>query len=447
MNVRTLTRSAVIAAALILMFPRLSSYLDFTVGYWHPSRVLLEGKNPYAFCDLACLGSSIDAPSLRRLNPVGMNVMYNPAVFPLFFPWAVLPFQAAALTYSFCFFFFVSLTFQILAEKFTAGQKVSSDGYLIFWFSAVPLGLLLQSVLWGSPSWMALVGVVMFSILFGKRPFVAGLFLSLTLIKIHLFLIFGVAVFACCLRMRNWLTPLGFAVAASVSLFSALFFRSDILSIYAGIAGGGQAFAYVNATVPSVGRSLFHLSGSMYLLGPSVLLGILTFTYFWFSDRSQLTQKLFCVLPFSIGFAPYAWGHDYICAVPVLVIAAAYVVDSTKDLTRRKLMGLYLFGLNVFALFLAVNATTSPVLQLTYGIGLMVIGVVAFRISCRGGSRRPPRRGFSSVSRWTSSHASVAQTVTLWPRAGSPYCGSNMLRSVRGIRLRNLTGLPFFSAG
>jgi hypothetical protein len=108
---------------------------------------------------------------------------------------------------------------------------------------------------------------------------------------------------------------------------------------------------------------------------------VLTFILFWFVDLSRLTQKLCCTLPFSIGFAPYAWGHDYICAVPVLVIAAAYVVDNANDLRRRRAMCACLLCLNLFALSLTAFGMTSAFLQLAYGVGLMVIGTVAFRLA------------------------------------------------------------------
>lgn len=381
MILRKLTLSAIIATGLSLTFQNTSPYIDFALGYWHPSRLLLQGRNPYEFCDLACLSYSIDAESLGRMNPAGMYVMYNPAVFPLLFPWAVLPFHAATLLYLFLFFFSVSLVFQLLAELFTKDQRLSVDGSLIFWISALPIGLLLQNLLWGSPSWIGLVGVVLFLVHYDRRPFVAGLFLSLTLVKIHLFLIFGAALLARCVRIRNWRTPFGVSVAASLSLVSALFFRPDILTTYSEVVRKGQAFNYVNATLPSVGRYVFDVNGPSYLFGPCVLLSVVMFLLFWFTDSSRLTQKLCCVLPLSIGFAPYAWGHDYICAAPVLVMAAAYITDNARDVSGRRVMFVYLLGLNVCALSLALVGTTSPFLNVTYGVGLMTAGVVAFRLA------------------------------------------------------------------
>jgi hypothetical protein len=232
---------------------------------------------------------------------------------------------------------------------------------------------------------MALAGVMLFLACFRDRPFVAGLFLSLTLIKIHLFVIFGAAVLACCVRARNWRTPVGFLTAAAVSVTSAVAFRRDIFAIYSEVAGSGQPFQYVNATVPSVARYLFNLNGAAFLLMPCLLAGALVFRFFWRADSSDLTRQLCCILPFSLGFAPYAWGHDYICAVPVLVIAAAYVVDGARDLRSRAAAFVGLLSLNVFALVLAIAGATSPFLQLIYGAGLMAAGLACgYRHPSRG---------------------------------------------------------------
>jgi hypothetical protein len=380
MNLRHIILAAAMAIALTASFANVSPYLDFTVGYWHPSRVLLEGKNPYDFCDAACLADAMDSASLGRLDPAGMHVMYTPAVFPLFFPWAVLPLRAATAAYLFCFFFSIILALQLVAAFFTRTGRSGFDRNLAFWILAIPVGLLFQNVLWGSPSWMSLLGVVLFVVLFRRRPFMAGVFLSLTLVKIHLFVIFGAAVLACCLRFRNWVTPLAFATAAGVCIVTSMFFRPDILTAYAHVASTGQLFRYVNATVPSVGRSWLNVNGPLYLLGPTVLVGSVAFVSCWSADLSEVQTKLCAILPFSIGFAPYAWGHDYICAAPVLVIAAGYAVDQANKLTRRVVLAVLLIGLNLYALLLAFNGSTSPSLQLAHGIGVMAIGLVVFNL-------------------------------------------------------------------
>jgi hypothetical protein len=70
----------------------------------------------------------------------------------------------------------------------------------------------------------------------------------------------------------------------------------------------------------------------------------------------------------------------------VLVIAAACVFDDSRRSAERRAMFAVLFGLNVFALFIAAFAPISAFLQVIYGTGLMAVGAVVMHWTFTEGS-------------------------------------------------------------
>jgi hypothetical protein len=161
---------AAIAAALFLsiVFADLRVF-DFEF-IWNSVYELWNGLNPY----------SSNSRIISLNSPVGLGMLCI---------WGLIPFSIAR--HLFIFLMFLSLFWSVwIGMKLFEMPSQSPIVALALRFLPIPVGLIFQVIISGSLIIFPLLGICLFLCLdIKKKPFLAGCFLSLCLIKPHLFIL------------------------------------------------------------------------------------------------------------------------------------------------------------------------------------------------------------------------------------------------------------------
>ncbi len=284
---------------------------DFVV-YWATGQQLIHHANPY------------DIDAMMRIErgaglPTGYGVLFMrnpPWALPLALPLGLLGVRAGALVWSLlllgCLWLSVRMVWQM------HGQPSKLLNFLGLSFAPALVCLIV-----GQTSLFALLGLVLFLRLHGRRPFLAGAALWLCALKPHLFLAFGVVVLAWVIARGCYKILLGAGAALAAS--SAVSWIIDPTA-WADYAHMMRTYGIEKEFIPcwSVVLRLWVSPQATWL---QYLLPVLgcggALAYFWKRRHSWDWVRDGGVLVLvSILTAPYCWVFDQAIAVPALLQGA-----------------------------------------------------------------------------------------------------------------------------
>lgn len=193
----------------------------------------------------------------------------------------------------------------------------------------------LKLLLYGQTTWIALIGLTLFCrFCEDRKDRLAGLCLSLAVLKPHLMIVVLFYVACAALLQRRWSIHLYFVVGAALQCAYTFLIAPDAFDQFFYYA---PTFYRLSADLPYPSLVSFvsfifphSLTSVLFLIvGLAWSLNSLTLGGF---DVGIFALK---VLPISIAVSPYAWSHDFILLVPALVMSLPGIAN---HLSARKLI-------------------------------------------------------------------------------------------------------------
>lgn len=316
--------------AVILIFASNVVLRNDFMEYWAAARLTLEGRDPY---DPAAM-SAVQAAAGWTRTPV---MMWNPPwAIPFVLPFALIPYRVASLLWP---LFLLSV---VAISAFVGWRSLAGAGRPVE--PAIALSLLFP------PSWFAAMGgQISPLLLFGltgflwavtrRRDACAGGFLFLLLIKPHLLLLVLFAVVFWSVRERRWGVLVGVASAAGVFGLIPILSNPAIWAQYVDRVTGTAPEQFVTMTLGAALRVIwgwdrFWLQFVPAALGTAWLAG-----YLWARRAAPWSwiHELPLLILVSLLTTAYAWVHDVVVAVPVLLACMASLATLRSSRLGRTL--------------------------------------------------------------------------------------------------------------
>jgi hypothetical protein len=358
MNAMPSSRSAVVfnaAAAGVLVLlawalrptPGPNTFIDFA-AYWSAGRLLIEGGNPYGYERLLEIERSLgwDIPT-----PV---VIWNPPwVIGLLAAVAWVPFAAA----KWCWFaahLAVLLLCPIWAWRLYGGAP---RFMMAASFAALLFFPCLLAVYYGQISPVLLLALVgMLWSLEVKRDFLAGLFLSLGLVKPHLLYLVWLVMLLWVVRTRRFRVLLGGLTSFAALNAVALGFRPSIYQDYA--AALESHYNPLIWKTPTLASALQEALPGLprWIAFLPLLAAVLAVLALWQRGASGFRWKehLNFIVLGSVLTTLYAWSFDWVVLLPAVI---EILVRCEKDPARNWFWGA---GLGATAVgFVLLQASAS----------------------------------------------------------------------------------------
>lgn len=298
-------------------------------SFWAAALSFQKGANPY---NLADIQQTLDLSYPGRTFPLTAPVYSAPWIYSLIAPFALLPFEAFArfwtlltlVIFVFCYFL-ASATLRNLSAAWLGRNAESSlndtwrERLLLYFF--LPFH---QTLLLGQITPVVLLSLLLYLFLVSKKrtlsgSFLAGVCLSVSLVKPHLLSMLYLLILFESLRRKEFATMLGMTLGLSVLALLPLLQQASIYAFF--FQREVDPFHWFT---PSLGAWLYKLSGSQspsLLFLPFVLCSILLYG-FWNTEKES-TGFLYSTSGFAIALsslaAPYQWTYDFVLLFPCLL--------------------------------------------------------------------------------------------------------------------------------
>jgi len=324
--------------------------IDF-IAFWSGTRIFLDGGNPYSVPDMQAWQKLL-IPDIRQINPF----ISPPWAIPLFFPFAVLPFNLARWAW-----IFINISFTVAVPLLIYKQLCTEK---IFYRQPQWQWLLLSCLLFPpnlmnmylGQLGMAMVffAVLMFYLLINRRDLLAGLALIPLFLKPQLVLLILIALLVLIIKQRRWKMVVSGAIGMLFLLSVVLFNSYDIFNEW--MATWSVPFSLKTATLTTAIREmLFRFTGKLYRWPVIVIpfcgaIGVLMWALL---DRTKLKWHgtLPPLITISVLFAPYAWLHDFCLILPIQIVIILITMDSKLRLKNKIELYLWMFIINILILF------------------------------------------------------------------------------------------------
>ena len=308
---------------------------DF-ISYWSTGKMLAAHHNPYDRAAIFALERSQGATYQRPY------IMRNPP-WALILSWPLAAFSAptAALVWMIAIIVAALGCIQLLRPP---GLKTLPLTLIFFAPSLICVGAEQTSI-------FVLLGLALFMRLLERRPFLAGLALTLATLKPHLLLIFWPVLLLEVARRRQWSVLAGMAVGVGAGMAAALWFDPHVWSHYFAAMGAENMAGGYYPNLPSI-LALLVAPHSLWPEAIPTVAGLAFAGWYWARQRKQWDWRWHgaMVLAISVVTAPYSWPFDQVLYLPAMFV-------SLKRVPKRAVM--VLAAANIVAL--AIYAK-SPVL-------------------------------------------------------------------------------------
>lgn len=339
---RILLASLVVAAVAIAVLTSAGwparSYLnsDF-MQYYAGSRALLEDASPY---DQAWwnkfherLGSIVNTGPPHTGDPTtDWTTPYPLWTFVLFLPIAVFPFDMAAPVFAVLQIVLVLMAAAVLARMLLPDQRGGTPVVLALIVASEPLWVLTAGG--NTTGFVAAAFAAATAAILARRATIAGILLSLLLMKPHLIVLGAIALFIGARPELRRPLAAGAVAGASVLIVPTLVLRPNWVGDWLRAASRLQDTSLSNASGWTIARPF-----TPDFIVPSaivVILCVLALAMWWWRDRPPLPSLVAGALPVSVLVAPHAWSYDYILLVPSVVLGVAIASGS-----RARAAGLF----------------------------------------------------------------------------------------------------------
>ncbi|MGH9615284.1 MAG: glycosyltransferase family 87 protein [Acidobacteriaceae bacterium] len=289
---------------------------DF-VSYWAAGQRLVHRANPY---DAVAIFSVEKSAGLNATRPL---IMRNPP-FALFLtvPLGLVGEKTGAVLWSMLILVCLMVSIRLLWRMHGSPPgRLHLLGYLF----APALACLLA----GQTSIFVLLGLTLFLYLYPARQTLAGAALLLCALKPHLFLPFGVALFAWIVVRKAYRVLAGAALATGIAGILPFLFDPSIYRHYAAMTrtAGMRAEFIPNLSVllrVAVNKQFFWLQ-----LLPA-LAGCLWALWYFSQHRNEWDWRTHgsLLMLVSILVAPYSWFTDEVVLLPA-ILQAIYFADTS----------------------------------------------------------------------------------------------------------------------
>ena len=299
-----------VSLVLVLLFAASHdrTIIDF-VQYWAGAKLLLSGGDPYRVSAIAELE--------RTLWPeIDTILLWNPPLIALIItPLGLLDYGVARALWLVVESALYRSSAALAINFFSAAQKKYERLiYLITFYPA------LLSIHDGQVTPFILIGLTLFIIFeFGNsyRPFVAGLALSLTLIKPHLLYLVYLFIAWRAVRTSQYKTALGVTFGGVILGAFPLIFNPNIYTLYFN-ALNEPPFYWQTPTLGSFLQGAMGSHPQFYRFLPTALGALLALIWLvWSGARFDGTRVLLTLIPLSLVSSPYGWVFDQILLLPV----------------------------------------------------------------------------------------------------------------------------------
>ena len=289
------------------------------IQYWAGAKLFAAGANPY---DAAQIGAIEHQVWGSRAFPI---LLWNtPCIFPLIIPLALFDYHAGRLFW---------LTLQagaVLASLWcmrrlmhTQGRELPLRGRtgVALLFCLITFYPALLSLHDGQVSPLLLLGLCGY--LYARyrpepRPFIAGLFLSVTLLKPHLLYLVYLQLLYSAVHAREMRVLGGLLTGALVLSVAPRLYHPGIWRLYA----AAMSHPPLYWQTPTLGSYFqWALGGNSELVRafPSLVVAVAVAARMLRTGRAVDEKSLYLLIPLSLLSAPYGWVFDQLLLLPTLV--------------------------------------------------------------------------------------------------------------------------------
>lgn len=345
-------------------------FVDFG-EYWSAGHLLIAHKTPYSLPDMyqmeRTLGWSDPVPDMFLCPPWVLGL-----VAPLGF---VGSYALGWLVWVAILTFLVALSSRLLMDLYFGDLRVPqiSDTAFhrcLFAFTFYPVLLCLK---FAQVSPILLLGVTGFLYCERKRrPILAGLFLSLTLIKPHLLYLVWIAVALRSYQQRQVKTLLSSATVLAVFTAVGLSLDHQAFRHYWELTSGPYPRIILSGVLGIV-RRVFEGRDTYWLQTLPPLVGAIWFATYWRKHHNDWVwiERMPALVTASVLTTAYGWVHDQtLLMVPIIALAAKY----SKSVGRlpRTQVALYT-GLNVCLILTAIVSTQAAFIPAPVLIAVLLL--------------------------------------------------------------------------
>lgn len=312
---------------------------DF-ISYWSTGRLLLDHQNPY------------DPPAVLRVErSAGATlqqpfVTWNPPwVLVLMLPLGLLKPTIAALIWMVMLIVLVLAAMNLLRPPTV---KLIPLTLIFFAPTLICIGAEQTSAL-------VLFSVALFTRWQARRPFMAGLALTLALLKPHLLLMFWIVLVLEIARRRDFRIPAGVLTGFTVMNGLALLFDRHVWAEYLATMRTQRVLDYDYPNLSNLIRDLLHIHSPWPLAVPS-LIGAVWICAYWARQSGKWDWNWHggMAAAVSVLTAPYSWPYDQVLFLPAMLAAIP------KKPTRTMIL-LAAANLGAIAVFVRHPLLYSPV--------------------------------------------------------------------------------------
>ena len=315
---------------------------DDFVGYWTAGRLLAFQENPYLHDNLIKIHQDLEF-ELSAPYPI----FYPPPLLPLLIPIGLLAYPTSR------FLWMLLSIFLVFFSGFWAWRVY--DGPVrkrwVVILCILPFAPFYLSLIEGQITFLILFGLVGF-LYFIKQSkwFLAGLFLTLLLIKFQLVYLILVAVLAWIIDKKQWRVLLGLISMTGLLSIISIILRPSIIGDYISFLIHGEPAPCGFSSLPAL-FCIFTGGSNQWLRYIPAILGILWGVFYYYRNRMDWIwkDKISLLIILSVMTAPLAWMHDQLLyIVPILEIGVLIMLDGI-DRKDSWIIYLYLI-INIIAI-------------------------------------------------------------------------------------------------
>jgi hypothetical protein len=322
---RVLAVLAMIAVAFTILTISLTStgttaHKDF-IACWAAGRLLIHHANPFDADAVLALEKSAGYCDTQAL------IMRNPpySLWLSVLAGLLSPVKAAAFWILLIVASIVASIRMLWAIHGRPPDRIHLLGYLF-----APT---FACTVFGQISSFVLLGVVGFLYWNRRRPFLAGLCITLLALKPQILLPFGLVLLVWIVLRRQYWVVLGAICGMALTMAVPLWFRPSILSDYLPTFQSAVADSVIIPTVSTLVRMAIDRHASWVQFVPAMLGGIWAVVYFARQGtRWDWNRHGSLLLLVSVFVAPYSWFPDEIVVLPAILAAAYCCADRDRPL-------------------------------------------------------------------------------------------------------------------
>lgn len=366
----------ILLAVTVALSSRLQSPNRDFIEYWSSSKLLVHHANPYDPAAVLKMEQSVGfqfSQALLMANP--------PSTLFVFAPLGYLPFGIAAAVWE-MFLILAALGSIRLLQGYTLG-RIPVVAFI--------LASIVDCVLAGQSAIVVLLGVCLFIRLQKTRPYLAGLALTLAMLKPHLLSLFWLVLLLEIVRHRRFQIAAGAIaglVAASVGILA---WNPKIWSHYHGSLESVKLLKGAHPNIAS-GLRLLVPPHTLWLQFVPLAIGVPLSLWFWWRtrDRWEWHREGALLIAGAVLIAPYSFHVDQVLTLPAVLFC--------YPRAGKPMQGIF-FLLNALAIYLIIRFSmlTSPATMWTSPV-FMLWFIWVYRHQRLGSQRLPESAGELAVS-------------------------------------------------